>query len=63
MLTTEPARILGLLDYGLALGCRADLVVWEAERTEEVVSALAPCWLVVKAGRVTIEHARSTTES
>ena len=63
MLTTEPARILGLPDYGLALGCRADLVVWEAERTEEVVSALATCWLVAKAGRITIEHARSTPES
>jgi len=62
MLTTEPARILGLPDYGLALGGRADLVVWQAERAEEVVSALAACRLVVKAGRVTIGLVRSVTE-
>ena len=37
-------------------------MIWEAERAEDVVAALAPCRLVVKAGRVTIEHARSVAE-
>ena len=62
MLTLHPARILGLRDHGLAVGGRADLVIWEAERAEDVVAALAPCRLVIKAGRVSIEHARSVAE-
>jgi len=62
MLTTHPARILHLPDRGPAVGGRADLVIWEAERAEDVVAALAPCRLVVKAGRVSIEHARSVAE-
>jgi len=36
--------------------------VWEAERAEQVVSAQRPCRLIVKAGRVTVEHARSVRE-
>jgi cytosine deaminase len=63
MLTAHPARILRLPGYGLAVGGRADLVIWEAERVEDVVAALAPCRLVVKAGRVSIEHGRSLAES
>ena len=61
-LTTQPARILRIPDYGLGVGARADLVVWEAERAEQVVSAQRPCRLVVKAGRVSVEHARSVRE-
>jgi len=59
-LTVHPARILRLPDYGLDVGCRADLVVWECERPEDVVAALPPRALVVKDGRVTIEHERRT---
>jgi cytosine deaminase len=62
MLTRHPARILRVLDYGLAVGCRADLVVWEAERPADVVAALAPPRLVVKAGRITVEHERTIQE-
>jgi len=60
--TTHPARILNLRDYGCATGCRADLVVWECERVEEIVMALPPRRLVVKAGRITVEHERRTVE-
>jgi cytosine deaminase len=62
-ITAHPALILRLADYGLAEGCRADLVVWDAERAEEIVTALAPCHLVVKSGRVTLEHARTVSEA
>ena len=61
-LTTQPARILRIPDYGLGVGSRADLVMWEAERAEQIVSAQRPCRLIVKAGRVTVEHARSVRE-
>ena len=62
MLTVHPAQILRLPDYGLAEGARADLVIWEAENAEEIIGALAGCWLSVKGGRVIVEHARSVTE-
>ena len=61
MLTLQPARILRRAGYGLAEGCDADLVVWDAERAEEIITALAACHLTVKSGRVTVEHARSVT--
>ena len=62
MITVHPARMLRLSDYGLAPGCRADLVVWDCARPEEVVAALPPRTLVVKRGRVTIEHERRVRE-
>lgn len=62
MLTTQPARILKRADPALRPGAPADLVVWESERAAEVVSALGPCRLVVKGGRVAVEHARSVSE-
>jgi len=60
--TTHAARVLNLRDYGCAVGCRADLVVWDCERVEEIVTSLPPRHLVVKAGRVTIEHERRIVE-
>jgi cytosine deaminase len=61
-ITIHPARMLRLPDYGLAIGCRADLVVWDCARPEDVVAALPPRLLVIKRGRVTIEHERRTRE-
>jgi cytosine deaminase len=54
-ITTHPARLLRLPDYGLAPGCRADLVVWDCTRPEDAIAALPPRTLVVKHGRVTLE--------
>jgi cytosine deaminase len=61
-ITTHPARILNLRDYGCTAGCRADLVVWECERAEEVVMALPARRFVVKSGRVSVEHERRIVE-
>ena len=61
-ITSHPARILNLRGYGVAAGCRADLVVWDCERPEEIVMALPARRFVVKAGRVTVEHDRRTVE-
>ena len=58
MLTHHPARILRLDGYGLEPGCRADLVVWDAERAEDVVATVAPRRLVIKRGMVSVEHER-----
>jgi len=54
--TTYPARILNLRDYGCAAGCRADLVAWDCRRPEEIVTSLPARRLVVKGGRVSVEH-------
>jgi cytosine deaminase len=62
MLTEHPARILRLPDYGLRVGARADLVLWETERAAEVVTTMAPRRLVVKAGRLSLEHERTCRE-
>jgi cytosine/creatinine deaminase len=62
MITTHPARILRLAEYGVHEAAPADLVVWEAGEAREVVSALSACRLVVKRGRVTVEHARAVLE-
>jgi cytosine/creatinine deaminase len=62
MLTEHPAKILRLSDYGLNPGCRADLVLWDAPRAEDVVATLATPRLVVKGGRVTVEHERFVRE-
>ncbi|HEU5323733.1 MAG TPA: amidohydrolase family protein, partial [Methylomirabilota bacterium] len=60
--TIHPARMLRLADYGLAPGLRADLVVWDCERPEEVAATLPGRALVVKNGRVTVEWQRSVAE-
>jgi len=60
--TTHPARILNIKHYGCVEGGRADLVVWECERVEEIVTSLPPRRLVVKAGRITVEHERRIVE-
>jgi cytosine deaminase len=61
-ITTHPARMLRLPDYGLAPGCHADLVVWDAATPEEVVATPPPRMLVVKDGRVTVEHQHRVRE-
>jgi len=55
-ITVHPARMLRLPDYGLAPGCRANLVVWDCETPEDAVATPPPRILTVKDGRVTVEH-------
>jgi cytosine/creatinine deaminase len=62
MVTTEPARILRLADHGIGEGRRADLVVWDALGLDEAVGGLAPRRLIVKDGRVSVEHRHAVEE-
>jgi cytosine deaminase len=55
-ITVHPARMLRLPDYGLTPGCRANLVVWDCATAEDAVATPPPRLLVIKDGRVTIEH-------
>jgi cytosine deaminase len=61
MLTTDAARVIGLADHGLAPGRRADLVVWDCRRVEDVVATLPDRLFVFKSGRLTVEQARAVT--
>jgi imidazolonepropionase-like amidohydrolase len=54
--------MLRLGDRALAEGRPADLVVWDAVTLDEAVGGVAPRRLVVKAGRVTVEHHRTVDE-
>jgi cytosine deaminase len=59
MLTTDAARVIGLTEYGLAAGRRADLVVWECTSVEDIVATLPDRAFVLKDGRITVEHTRT----
>ena len=50
--TTDAARVLMVEDYGLEVGCRADLVVLPAEVSAEAVAMHPPRSLVMKSGKV-----------
>jgi cytosine deaminase len=60
LITTNPARALGLADYGLAEGRRADLVVLDAPDAAQAITEQAEKLYVMKGGRVV---ARSTRRS
>lgn len=60
--TVHPARMLRLPDYGLAPGCRANLLVWDCATAEDAVATPPPRVLSIKDGRVTIEHERRIRE-
>ncbi|MCA7082887.1 amidohydrolase family protein [Cupriavidus sp. DB3] len=50
--TETPARILGLTGYGIAPGCRADLVLLQAADPVEALRLRATRLLVLRAGKV-----------
>ena len=62
MVTEYAAHILRLADYGVRVGGQADLILWNTERPEEIITALAALRLVIKRGRVTVEHEHMVRE-
>jgi cytosine deaminase len=58
MATVNGARLMRLPDYGLEVGCRADLVVVEAPSVQEAYRTQPPRRLVVHDGRVVAERGR-----
>ncbi len=53
--TSHPARILGLDGYGIAAGCRADLVLLQARDPVEAIRLRAARLWVMRAGQVVAE--------
>ncbi len=62
MITANPARALGLTEYGLNMGDRADLVVFAAPSESDAIRLVAPRRLVLREGRIVArtEPARTT---
>lgn len=61
-ITTNPARLLGLSEYGLSAGCLADLVVLDATSPTQAITEQAEKLLVIKNGRIVVRnHRRSET--
>ena len=58
--TTHAARILGLRDYGIAPGCRADFVLLQARDPIEAIRLRATRLKVFRAGRVIAETPAAT---
>ncbi|QHG65532.1 amidohydrolase family protein [Pseudomonas putida] len=61
MLTTRPAKALGLHNYGLAVGNDADLVLVDTQAVSDVILDLPARLMVLKRGKVvaTAEHRRT----
>jgi cytosine deaminase len=62
MVTTNPARALGVDSAGVRVGGPADLVVFDATTPQDAVRRLAPRFLVLRGGRIVArtEPARTT---
>jgi cytosine/creatinine deaminase len=56
MITKLPAQMMKLKDYGLAIGCKADLVVLDAATSSEALATIAPALMGFKNGRQTFSR-------
>ena len=61
MITTGPAKALKLVDYGIAEGNDATLVLLDSVRYQEAVIDIPDRLLVIKSGKVTVELAKQAT--
>jgi cytosine deaminase len=60
LITTNAARAIGVEAYGLAEGCRADLVVLDARDPAQAITEQAEKLYVIKNGRVVARNRRTT---
>ncbi len=55
MVTTSPARAMGLEGYGVAVGNKADLVLLDTKVVEHAIIDIPERLYVIKNGRVTVK--------
>jgi cytosine deaminase len=60
--TVNSARMLGLADYGLTPGCRADAVLLQARSPAEAIRLRPPRLLVLRGGQVVARAPARTVE-
>lgn len=63
MITTDAATIMGLSDYGLAVGKKADLVILDAETERDAIRLSPARRYVIKRGKVVAQTKHVTTFS
>jgi cytosine/creatinine deaminase len=61
LVTTQPAKILGLENYGLEVGCQADMVILDAYDVDSALAMMAPRLRVYKAGKLVYKQEISET--
>lgn len=60
MITTNPAKAMGLDDYGIKEGNKADLVVLDTKVKNNAIIDIPERLYVIKDGRVSVENTRTT---
>ena len=60
LITINPAKAIGLKEYGLAAGCRADLVVLDAADPAQAITEQSEKLWVLKSGRVVARNTRTS---
>lgn len=60
LVTVNPAQALGLQDYGLAVGCRADLIILDAETPAQAITEQAEKLRVYKNGQLIARNTRTS---
>jgi cytosine deaminase len=60
LITINPARAIGLKEYGLAEGCRADLVVLDATDPAQAITEQSEKLWVLKSGRMVARNTRTS---
>jgi cytosine/creatinine deaminase len=61
LITTQPAKILGLQNYGLDIGCQADMVILDAYDLETALAMMSARLRVYKAGNLVYRQEISET--
>lgn len=61
MITTNPAKALGLKDYGIEVGKKADMVLLDTTSYTNAIIDLPTKLFVFKNGKLTVENTRKTT--
>jgi cytosine deaminase len=61
MITTNPARAIGLKDYGIEVGNKADMVLLDTKVVNDAIIDLPTRLFVIKNGRVTVETTKTVT--
>ena len=59
-MATSAARAIGLSEYGVTVGNRADLVLLDATSPWEALVSQAEKVLVIAGGRIVVENRRAT---
>ncbi|WP_034549815.1 amidohydrolase family protein [Carnobacterium funditum] len=60
MITDNPAKAIGLTDYGIAVGNKADVVLLDTKVKENAIIDIPTRLFVIKNGKVTVENTKET---